>query len=283
MKLLFLLLLLASAFSTFSQIGGTWQGLMIRNGQAAAQGTIVYLELDPKTGDPLRSREEVTGKDAYAVRKLKGSATGKSLSFEQGVIVKKKDLSGNRWCAISATLTFNDSTGYLEGSFTTTECRGVSGRIVLYRSREQFPTENTIKEYQSWRPIFAEDLRLGRKSPEVRELERKNFRFQPIYFDHDEAVIKPEFSDFLLSMVRVVNSHSDLRIMVTGHTDSDGSDSYNVDLSRRRAEAIIAFFVSAGLSRDRIRIEFKGEADPVGDNKTREGKQLNRRVDFAFI
>jgi outer membrane protein OmpA-like peptidoglycan-associated protein len=71
--------------------------------------------------------------------------------------------------------------------------------------------------------------------------------------------------------------------MVIGHTDADGSASYNVALSERRALAIIDYFVGKGLSRDRIKIQFKGESEPIGDNKTVDGKQLNRRVDFLFI
>ncbi len=84
-------------------------------------------------------------------------------------------------------------------------------------------------------------------------------------------------------MIRVVDGHSDLRIKVTGHTDADGSDTYNLDLSKRRAEALIQFFIVNGLSRERIEIDFKGEADPIDDNATPEGKQRNRRVDFSFI
>ena len=84
-------------------------------------------------------------------------------------------------------------------------------------------------------------------------------------------------------MIRVIKSHSDLRIKITGHTDSDGSDEYNEDLSQRRAESLVNFFVRNGMQRDRIVIDFKGEKEPVGSNKTDEGKQSNRRVDFSFI
>ena len=83
--------------------------------------------------------------------------------------------------------------------------------------------------------------------------------------------------------MQVVLGHSDLRIKVIGHTDAVGSDIYNVDLSQRRAQSIIDYFVSQGLARDRIQIEFKGETDPIADNETEAGKQLNRRVDFSFI
>jgi outer membrane protein OmpA-like peptidoglycan-associated protein len=84
-------------------------------------------------------------------------------------------------------------------------------------------------------------------------------------------------------MIRVVDGHTDLRIKVTGHTDADGSDAYNVDLSKKRAQSLIDFFVANGLSKDRIEIDFKGESLPVDSNSTPEGKQHNRRVDFAFI
>ena len=266
-----------------SSLKGMWQGLLIRDGQKPDQGTIIYFELTGNSDFVGRSREEVTGKDAFVVKKLKGTLKERSAQIKQFVVEKKKDASGVKWCSFEADLQLVDSTGYLEGRFKSPECRGYSGKIVCYRSKLPLTTEPTVKEIQSWRPIFAEDLKKGRKAPELRDIERKNFHFEPIYFDHDKAEIRPEFTAFLLSLVEVVNGHSDLRIKVVGHTDSDGSDVYNIDLSQRRAEAIIDFFVKAGLARDRIQIEFKGEAEPVGNNATSEGKQLNRRVDFSFI
>jgi outer membrane protein OmpA-like peptidoglycan-associated protein len=84
-------------------------------------------------------------------------------------------------------------------------------------------------------------------------------------------------------MIKVVKGHSDLRVKVTGHTDSDGSDQYNDTLSYNRAQAITNYFVKRGLSPDRLVIEFKGEHSPIDTNKNPEGKQRNRRVDFEFI
>jgi len=276
-------LLSASVAVAQAPLKGTWQGLLIKTGQSYEQATIIYFDFS-ESGDLVgKSREEIPGKDAYAVKRLKGTKTDKTVELKQTITEKKKDAAGVKWCAIDAKLTFVDSTGYLEGTFTSSECRGYAGRIVCYRSDLAFTSEATVKELQSWRPIFADDLKKGRKAPAVRALERKNFQFEPIYFDYDKAEIKPEYGSFLSSMAKVVMSHSDLRVKVTGHTDADGSDVYNIDLSKRRAEAIIAYFVSLGLARDRIQIEFKGESDPVGDNATDSGKQLNRRVDFAFI
>jgi outer membrane protein OmpA-like peptidoglycan-associated protein len=141
----------------------------------------------------------------------------------------------------------------------------------------------TVPETQLWRTQLIDDIKNNRKAPEIRTKERANFLFQPIFFDVDKAEIRTEFTPFLDKMLAVVLGHSDLRIMVIGHTDADGSNAYNNALSERRAAAITAYFVAKGLAPDRIKIQFKGESEPIGNNKTNEGKQLNRRVDFLFI
>jgi outer membrane protein OmpA-like peptidoglycan-associated protein len=81
----------------------------------------------------------------------------------------------------------------------------------------------------------------------------------------------------------VINGHTDLRLKVIGHTDWDGSDQYNEDLSKKRAESIIQFLELNGLDQDRIEYEYQGEKKPADTNKTSEGKKRNRRVDFQFI
>ncbi len=283
MRSLFLIGLLVNAFGVFSQLKGTWQGLLIRDGQKTEQASIIYLEFTGAGDFVARSREEVPGKDGFVVKKLKGQLSGNHATLKQFVVEKKKDISGNRWCNLDITLDFIDSTGYLQGKFSSVECRGTSGKIILYRSSQSVTTNPTVIALQSWRPIFVDDLKHGRKAPEIRDIERKNFVFHPIYFDFDRTEIKLEYQTYLNSMVKVVLGHSDLRIKVTGHTDAVGSDAYNVDLSQRRAQAIIDYFVAQGLARDRIQIEFKGETDPIADNETEAGKQLNRRVDFSFI
>jgi OOP family OmpA-OmpF porin len=285
MKLVFTLIGLLFVQLSVAQttLKGTWQGLMIRDGQSYDQASIIYFDFN-ESGDFIgKSREEVTGKDAFVVKKLKGEKKAGSVQLKQFVVDKKKDASGVKWCNIETTLTFIDSTGYLQGTYKSSECRGYTGKIICFRSSLPLSMEPTVKEVQSWRPIFVDDLKKGRKAPEIRDLERKNFKFQPIFFDYDKAEIKTEYKNFLISLLQVVNGHSDLRIKVVGYTDADGSDAYNIDLSKRRAQAIIDFFVTLGLSRDRIEIDFKGESEPIGDNSTPEGKQLNRRVDFSFI
>ena len=267
-----------------SLLSGNWQGLLIRDGGTIQQSTIIYLSIPSSEKEFIgKTREEIFDTDLFAVKKMKGSTNVKNMSFQQTFIEKKKTNSKTTWCMLSATLTYTDSTGYLEGRYTSTDCRSSRGKIILYRSTEAFPDVDNSPPSQTWFSTFVSDYGKGYFSPEIRKKERDNFKFLPIYFEYDLAEIKPEYHDFLIRLIRVVNGHSDLRIKVTGHTDADGSDHYNLDLSKRRAEAIIQFFTTHGLSKDRLEIDFKGESAPIDDNLTPEGKQHNRRVDFSFI
>lgn len=267
------------SFAINAQFTGVWKGVLIRDGQKLEQASIIYFDF----GKEPVTREEITGKEGFVVRSLKTEFKNGQIKAKQSTVIRKKDLYGNRWCTLNFEMAYVDSTGYLQGKFNSLECKGVSGKVVCFKVSETVAREQTSLELQSWRPIFIDDIKNGRKSREVRDSERRNFQFEPIYFDYDKADIRPEYDAFLKRIVYVVNSHSDLRVRVTGNTDADGSDAYNDGLSERRAQAIIDFFVKAGLRRDRIVIDFKGEKNPVSDNKSAEGKQLNRRVDFEFI
>ena len=286
MKKILYIYLIISAFYSSAQVDfkGLWQGIIILDGQKTEQGSIVFtnFNLSGKTVEG-KSREEYYSTDFYAIKKLKGEFTGNQIKFKQLMIEKKKSSSKTTWCLFEANLTYNDSTGYLEGRFKSTDCRSNSGKIILYRSTAVFSADEKVILTQNWLDAFKNDLKLGLNAPEIRMKERSEFVFEPIYFDVDQAIIKPEYEKFLLKMIRIVNGHSDLRVQITGHTDSDGSDIYNEDLSRRRSQAIIDFFVANGIKVDKLNIEFKGEMNPIDTNKTPDGKQHNRRVDFEFI
>ena len=72
-------------------------------------------------------------------------------------------------------------------------------------------------------------------------------------------------------------------IIAIGHTDSIGSDAYNLKLSVRRAEAVKAYLVSKGIEPNRIYTEGKGKAQPIADNRTAEGRAKNRRVEIEVV
>ncbi len=104
-----------------------------------------------------------------------------------------------------------------------------------------------------------------------------------VLFDFDKSVVKPEGKsklDDLSNKVRGVNLEV---VIAIGHADSIGSDAYNQKLSVRRAESVKAYLVSKGIEPNRVYTEGKGEKQPVADNKTREGRAKNRRVEIEVI
>ncbi|MGP1629010.1 MAG: outer membrane protein OmpA [Giesbergeria sp.] len=103
------------------------------------------------------------------------------------------------------------------------------------------------------------------------------------FFDFDKSVLKPAGKtklDDLVSKVQGINLEV---IIAVGHTDSIGSDAYNQKLSIRRAEAVKAYLVAKGIEKSRVYTEGKGEKQPVADNKTKEGRAKNRRVEIEVV
>jgi OOP family OmpA-OmpF porin len=102
-------------------------------------------------------------------------------------------------------------------------------------------------------------------------------------FDFDKSTLKPAAVASLNSLAGKVKSLTLEVIVAVGHTDSVGTDAYNQKLSIRRAEAVKKHLIDQGIEARRIYVEGKGEAQPVADNKTAEGRAKNRRVQIEAI
>jgi len=103
------------------------------------------------------------------------------------------------------------------------------------------------------------------------------------FFDFDKAVLKPEGKAKLDDLVGKVKGINLEVIIAVGHTDSVGADTYNQKLSVKRSEAVKAYLVSKGIEKNRVYTEGKGEKQPVADNKTKEGRAKNRRVEIEVV
>lgn len=275
------------AFGQLGFLEGTWQGIITTYNQSPRDGNALWFDfkIDPNSGDLKgESRVETPFTEFYTYKNLKGKVESWNvLYFEEIFIGMQKNTGREIWCLNQGTLTYDDSTGYLKGKWTSSDCRRLSGEIILYRSKHLMSKSDTLSLYHSWFNNMVTDLSKGWKAYYVRDSEMRNFEFKPVYFDHDKDDLKVHYESYLNHMARIVNSHSDLRIKIIGHTDSNGSDSYNVGLSERRAEHVKKFLINAGVPSDKVVIEYRGERDPATSNATSEGKRLNRRVDFEFI
>ena len=103
-----------------------------------------------------------------------------------------------------------------------------------------------------------------------------------IYFDTDKAVVKAESKPTLDQIAALLQGAPDLQVVIVGHTDSQGTLAYNMDLSQRRAAAVAAALSkSYGIAAARLKTAGVGFLAPVGSNQTEDGRALNRRVELV--
>jgi len=263
---------------------GTWQGVLIKAGQRIDEGTVLYADFRIVDGIVTGyMRQEIYESEFYGLKQLKGTLENDALFFSQTVVEKHNSVSRTRQCLNKGELNYDPITGYLKGTFESTDCSRVMGEIILYQADFEISKTDSSHASHIWFQHFIQDYKDGLSAPKIREIERKNFVFEPIFFDFDKFEIRDIHKDFLDRMIKVVKGHSDLRVLVTGHTDAIGSNGYNEGLSKRRAEAIVKYFEDHGLTEDHLKFDFKGETNPAATNETSEGRQKNRRVDFIFI
>lgn len=103
-----------------------------------------------------------------------------------------------------------------------------------------------------------------------------------VTFAVNSTAISPSFQANLDKVAQSMVQYPNSLIDVYGHTDSTGSDTYNMDLSKRRADSVARYLISRGVSSPRIQTQGMGESHPVADNATAEGRALNRRVEIKI-
>jgi outer membrane protein OmpA-like peptidoglycan-associated protein len=112
--------------------------------------------------------------------------------------------------------------------------------------------------------------------------EKGHIALYGIYFDTDKAVVKAESKPTLDEIAKMLRAQPQLAIVIVGHTDSQGAYDYNMDLSRRRAEAVAAALTQDyRIARTRLRTAGVGFLAPVGSNASEDGRALNRRVELV--
>jgi OOP family OmpA-OmpF porin len=147
--------------------------------------------------------------------------------------------------------------------------------------QEQIPTQETEAiENESAQPTLA----LVIESYDNDTVDMPLFTQQNINFDIDSAQIR----DSAKSVLQIIASdlqleeYLDVKVLVKGHTDSTGSDNYNLKLSQKRADAVKAKLTEEGVAEDRITAKGYGEMEPIEPNLTKEGRAANRRAEIIF-
>ena len=133
---------------------------------------------------------------------------------------------------------------------------------------------------------FIGNLRFAVGAPDTRKkiLEQNKWVTHGILFDVNSDKIKPESYGTLKEMANVLKEFADLRVKIVGHTDADGNDASNLDLSKRRAASVKeALSMEFNIDGGRMETDGKGESEPIEKNENPAGKANNRRVEFIKL
>ena len=103
-----------------------------------------------------------------------------------------------------------------------------------------------------------------------------------LLFDFDSDRLRAESKKNLDNLASSLSDFGDSKLLLVGHTDSQGADQYNLDLSRRRADAVASYLESKSVNAARVQTSGRGETEPVASNDTDDGRQQNRRVEVAI-
>lgn len=133
---------------------------------------------------------------------------------------------------------------------------------------------------------YISNLRLAEAGADTRHqlIETGAFSTSEILFDVNKATIKSSSTAILTDLGKALKENPTVKISITGHTDSDGSETANQLLSEQRAESVKNYLaLNFGIEKSRMTALGKGESEPVADNTTEPGKIKNRRVEFKVI
>jgi OmpA-OmpF porin, OOP family len=114
---------------------------------------------------------------------------------------------------------------------------------------------------------------------------REKIILRGIQFDFDKYNIKPEFEPILDEAVDQLKKwvYPNYKLVINGYTDAQGTAAYNMKLSERRANSVLDYFASKGIASYKMKAVGYGLNDPIADNKTEEGRALNRRVELDLL
>ncbi|QTY28201.1 OmpA family protein [Flavobacterium sp. CS20] len=160
-----------------------------------------------------------------------------------------------------------------------------SGLVVIQANKAGYKNNKATEDL-----IEGETAKVTIKlEPETKEnlekqLEEKGkIELYGIYFDTDKAILKPESETTLRQVLALINSNPEQKLEIGGHTDSQGDEAYNLQLSDKRAQAVLQWLKDHNTNTANLSSKGYGETEPVADNNSETGRALNRRVEIKLL
>lgn len=201
---------------------------------------------------------------------LKGTVTDKATKLPLGAQIEIVD---NTLGQPIATFTANSSTGKYLVSLPSGKNYGIAVKMdgYLFHSENfDIPITGTYQEVT--KDVELEKIAVG-----------SVIVLRNVFFDYNKSTLKTESYTELDRLVKILQDNPSIRIELSGHTDSRGSDDYNQKLSEARAKSCVDYLVSKGIAASRLEYKGYGESKPIDTNDTEEGMANNRRTEFKII
>lgn len=183
------------------------------------------------------------------------------------------ELVDNTKNMVIATFKSNNTTGKYLVSLPAGKNYGIAVKCegYLFHS-ENFDIPMTASYQEVVKDIQLKNVKVGSK-----------IVLRNIFFDFNKATIRPESTAELERLIKLLNDVPTMKIEISGHTDSKGSDDYNMKLSQSRADAVVKYLIEKGIAKERLTAVGYGETKPIDTNDTDEGRQNNRRTEFEIM
>lgn len=155
----------------------------------------------------------------------------------------------------------------------------IVGAIIFFSGilNEKEEPEYTVYSDQAEIEKLRQDIQRGM------DVSDRKINFETIQFEYNSDKITAASAPSLGLARQLLSDFPDLKVRITGHTSSEGKDSYNIDLSKKRAKAVVSNLTENGISADRLSFDGVGSQEPVAANDTEENRSLNRRIEFEII
>jgi len=242
--------------------------------------------LGPEKQPLLNTQDQLLAMAAQPITNLKVEkaveVTKPKMTLLKGIVYDAKtnepleailNLIDNEKNVILASFKSNAATG----KYLVTLPSGKNYGIAVQREGYLFHSENFNL------PADAEYQEVTKDIP-LKKIEIGNaIVLKNIFFDFDKATLRPESYNELDRLVQLLTENPTIKVEISAHTDSKGSDEYNLKLSQKRAESVVNYLIGKGIPASRLIAKGYGETQPIDTNDTEEGRQNNRRVEFKIV
>lgn len=230
-----------------------------------------------------------------------GSKTNSSLERARSAYA---EASGNPAIVANAQVPLYDAKQALDRAEAATDSDDIEYRSYLAERSaqtavakgEQKIAEDQIEQFSKERDallISRREIEVTQLKAELAELKASRIPVKTtergivvtlgdVFFAYNKADVRPRGRGIIEKLAKFLYKNPEKTVVIEGHTDSRGSDEYNLDLSQRRADAVRFLFVSSGIDSARIQAKGMGEHYPIASNDNDGGRQLNRRVEIII-